>query len=152
MSDAQFRKAFGLIAFAMNRHLAQYMRRASRSLDTDLESVFVWATLAHLNTLTIARPGTTLDQIPETEAMLYQEIKPVRLADIAQVTGLPRETVRRKLTQLAARGKVERSEDGLWRYRPDGIDKAAYEMTREMAGNLLQTAAEVQRLLQLAQP
>ena len=56
----------------------------------------------------------------------------------------------RKLALLRDRGRVERTGDGRWRFRPQGIDEAAYAFTREMARNLLQTAAEVQRLLDQA--
>lgn len=149
MDDAEerFRRAFGLIAFAMNRHLAQHMRRLSRELETDLDAAFVWATLAHLNALNIARPGADPLDVRGVGDMSLSGMNPVRLTDVAQVTGLPRETVRRKLALLRERGRVERTADGRWCFRPEAIDEAAYEFTREMARNLLQTAAEVQRLL-----
>ena len=41
-------------------------------------------------------------------------------SSIAEVTGIPRETVRRKLEALARRGWVERDADGLWHIKPDG--------------------------------
>jgi hypothetical protein len=37
--------------------------------------------------------------------------------------------------------------DGSWRFRTDAIGSDAYEFTRDMVRNLLQTAVEVQRLL-----
>ena len=149
-TEERFRRAFGLIAFAMNRHLAQHMRRLSRELEADLDAAFVWATLAHLNALHIARPGAYPLDWSGAGDMLRPELNPVRLSDVAQVTGLPRETVRRKLALLRERGRAERTADGRWRFRPEGIDEAAYAFTREMARNLLQTAAEVQRLLDQA--
>jgi hypothetical protein len=149
-AEERFRRAFGLIAFAMNRHLAQHMRRLSRELESDLDAAFVWATLAHLNALKILRPGADRLDVSGSGDMLRSELNPVRLSDVAQVTGLPRETVRRKLALLRERGRAERTADGRWCFRPEGIDETAYAFTREMARNLLQTAAEVQRLLDRA--
>lgn len=146
-SEESFRRAFGLVAFAMNRHLAQHMRRVSRALDADLESVFVWATLAHLNAMNIALPGMDPLEAPTVGDAMLQALHPVRLTDVVQVTGLPRETVRRKLERLRDQGRVERLPDGSWRFRTDAIDADAYEFTRDMVRNLLQTAVEVQRLL-----
>lgn len=148
--EERFRRAFGLIAFAMNRHLAQHMRRLGRELESDLDATFVWATLAHMNSFRILRPGADPLELPGPGGIELADINPVRLTDVAQVTGLPRETVRRKLALLRDRGRVERTGDGRWRFRPQGIDEAAYAFTREMARNLLQTAAEVQRLLDQA--
>lgn len=148
--EERFRRAFGLIAFAMNRHLAQHMRRVSREMDVDLDAVFVWATLAHLNALSLLRPGADPLDMPAAGATLLAAITPVRLTDVAQVTGLPRETVRRKLALLRERGRAERTADGRWRFCPEAIDDAAYAFTREMARNLLQTADEVRRLLDQA--
>ncbi len=146
-SEESFRRAFGLVAFAMNRHLAQHMRRVSRALDADLESVFVWATLAHLNAMNIALPGMDPLEAPTIGDAMLQAQHPVRLTDVVQVTGLPRETVRRKLERLRDQGRVERLPDGSWRFRTDAIGADAYEFTRDMVRNLLQTAVEVQRLL-----
>ena len=145
--EESFRRAFGLVAFAMNRHLAQHMRRVSRALDADLESVFVWATLAHLNAMNIALPGMDPLEAPTIGDAMLQALHPVRLTDVVQVTGLPRETVRRKLERLRDQGRVERLPDGSWRFRTDAIGSDAYEFTRDMVRNLLQTAVEVQRLL-----
>lgn len=145
--DEAFRRAFGLIAFAMNRHLAQHMRRLGRELETDLDAAFVWATLAHLNALKLAAPRAGPLDLSGSGDLLRAELNPVRLTDVAQVTGLPRETVRRKLMLLRDRGRVERLADGRWRFRPEAIDEAVYGFTREMARNLMQTATEVRRLL-----
>ena len=146
-SEESFRRAFGLLAFAMSRHLAQHMRRVSRALDADLESVFVWATLAHMNAMNIALPGMDPLEAPTVGDAMLLALHPVRLTDVVQVTGLPRETVRRKLERLRDQGRVERLPDGSWRFRADAIGSDAYEFTRDMVRNLLQTAVEVQRLL-----
>ena len=139
-SEESFRRAFGLLAFAMNRHLAQHMRRVSRALDADLESVFVWATLAHLNAMNIALPGMDPLEAPTIGDAMLQALHPVRLTDVVQVTGLPRETVRRKLERLSAMGKVERNPDGRWVYRGTGVSDAEVEFTRKTVLKFLGTA------------
>lgn len=49
---------------------------------------------------------------------------------VAEITGIPRETVRRKLAAMAARGEVRRSEDGL--YHP-GPAASLNDFFRELA-------------------
>ena len=139
-SEESFRRAFGLLAFAMNRHLAQHMRRVSRALDADLESVFVWATLAHMNAMNIALPGMDPLEAPTVGDAMLLALHPVRLTDVVQVTGLPRETVRRKLERLREQGRVERLPDGSWRFRTDAIGSDAFR--RDAAPGVEQLLAD----------
>jgi DNA-binding IclR family transcriptional regulator len=80
------------------------------------------------------------------------EARPVRLADLVQVSGLPKETVRRKLQRLRERGKLERNEDGRWVVLRTGVDETTYEFTRESVKRLLQTARVIESILQHARP
>ncbi|MGA0599563.1 hypothetical protein ACO2Q3_02545 [Caulobacter sp. KR2-114] len=50
---------------------------------------------------------------------------------IAEITGIPRETVRRKLAALTARGEVRRSEDGLYHVGPAAsLDGFFHDLSR----------------------
>jgi hypothetical protein len=40
------------------------------------------------------------------------QLRPVRLRDLVQITGRPRETIRRKLERLEAQGRLLRQADG----------------------------------------
>lgn len=49
--DARFQRAFGLLAFTVNRHIIDHIRRINVDLGMDPEMALIWGTLAHLNIL-----------------------------------------------------------------------------------------------------
>jgi hypothetical protein len=94
--DQRFERAFGLLAFITNRHVFDHMRRIAINLKMDGETVLIWGTLAQLNVL----PTLSLDMDPmqgldERGMGNDLALEPIRLATLAEIAGLPRETVRR---------------------------------------------------------
>lgn len=150
--DERFQRAFGLLAFACNRFIMNHMRRISVELEMDLESALIWGTLAHMNVLpTIpmnANPMTVLDELGLKKD---PELIPLKLSELTLITGLPRETVRRKLEKLRQKGKVERTTDGRWVYVQQGIGEFERQFTRESILNMLATANSVYGLLDAVQ-
>lgn len=146
--DARFQRAFGLLAFSVNRHLVDHMRRISLELGMDLEMAQIWGTLAHMNVLPSlplgADPMTVLNEIGRKKSLA---IEPIRLSQLSQITGLPRETVRRKLERLSALGKVERNADGRWLYRDTGVSEAEVAFTRKTVLQFLGTAQTLLTIL-----
>ena len=145
--DEAFRRAFGLIAFAMNRHLAQHMRRLGRELETDLDAAFVWATLAHLNALKLAAPRAGPLDLSGTGDLLRGELNPLRLTDVAQVTGLPRETVRRKIVRLIELGWIHRRDNGHLFITEGALEEFGTMLSSRALVELLETADHARRLL-----
>jgi hypothetical protein len=145
--DARLRKNFALIAFAVNRHVLHHMYRITSELGLDFDTAFVLGTLAHLNIAPGLYPGAVPETVLRPDGMVASEPVPVRLAHLSAVTGLPRESVRRRLAQLQALGKVERTVHGLWITRERGVDESLYQFTRDTVRNLLRTADEVESLL-----
>ncbi|ENO81992.1 MULTISPECIES: helix-turn-helix domain-containing protein [unclassified Thauera] len=150
--DRRIDKAFTMVAFAANRHLVDHMRRMTTTLDMDLESAMLWGTLAHLNVAQAIRPGAPPTELLAPDGFLLGAHRPVRLTDLVQVTGLPKETVRRKLEKLRQRGKVRRTEDGLWDALREGIDERTHAFTRESVKRLLSTARIIEGMLQNSRP
>ena len=151
--DQRFERAFGLLAFIANRHVVDHMRRISVDLKMDTESVLIWGTLAQLNVL----PSVSLDMDPmqaldERGMGIDLVLEPIRLATLAEITGLPRETVRRKLERLRAVGKAERTADGSWIFRSEGIGEFEREFTRNTVLQLLKTAQSLLRILGKTNP
>lgn len=149
--DQRFEKTFSMVAFACNRHLVDHMRRIVNRLDIDLESAMLWGLVAHLGVAHAIRPGAEPSDLLASDGFLLGALRPVRLADLVQVSGLPKETVRRKLGKLLEKGKLGRTEDGGWMVLREGVDESTYEFTRETVKQLLQTARVVQGILQQAQ-
>ncbi len=148
--DKRFDKTFSMVAFACNRHLVDHMRRIVSLLDMDLESAMLWGLVAHLGVAHALRPGALPEELLSPEGFLLGEARPVRLADLVQVSGLPKETVRRKLGKLHEKGKLIRTEDGLWQVSRAGVDEHVHEFTRETVKRMLQTARVMQGILQHA--
>lgn len=148
--DQRFQRAFGLLAFSVNRHIVDHMRRISVELSMDPESAQIWGSLAHLNVLPNLPLGTDpmvlLDELGHKKDV---KLQPIRLSELAQVTGLPRETVRRKLENLRKQGKVSRTEDGKWVYLSAGITEAEREFTRNTVRQFLMTAQTLLSILDM---
>lgn len=145
--DERIDRAFGMLAFTVNRHLIQHMRRIALDLDMDFESAYVYGVLAHMNAAPILVPGAKPGQLLDAAGRGMRQPVPVRLADVVQVSGLPRETVRRKLEQLQRRGRVERTQDGLWQYAATGVDDRLVDWTKESIVRFLDTADELRAIL-----
>lgn len=108
-------RAFGIAAFTMNRFIVDQVIRAARHFDNDTEAMILFGTVAHLNAAHLMPPGASPTsvlgpdgRVPESQSKL----RPVRLRDLAQITGRPRETIRRKLERLESQGRLLRGVDG----------------------------------------
>lgn len=140
-------RAWALVAFAVNRHLIEHMRRIAKELNMDFESAHIYGTLAHMNVAPLLPPGIRPSEVLEENGRGTIQGIPVRLTDLAQVTGLPRETVRRKLEALQEKGKVMRTADGLWCYDKTGVNEDTIEFTKKTIVRFLRTADEMRATL-----
>ena len=147
--DHQFTSAFTLIAFTVNRHLIRHMHRLQTELEMDLQTTYVWGVLAHLNVSGVVHPFEATETLLDERGRLKADIASVSALSLAQVSGLPRETVRRKLEQLEALGKAERDEFKRWKVTKSGIDEKAVEFTKQTVIELLRTADMVNKLLDI---
>lgn len=147
--DVRYERSFGLLAFVANRFMLNHMRRICVELELDLETTLIWGTLAQMNVLADipinANPMTVLNELGHKNDA---RITPLRLSDLTQITGLPRETVRRKLERLAELGKVRRRDDGRWEFVLEAIGELERRFTRESILNLLATANTLYHLLE----
>jgi hypothetical protein len=138
----EYWRAFSVLAFSMNRFIVDHVIRAARQFDNDMETLVLFGMLSHLNVIHLLLPGSspsaTLDErgrVPDPQPRL----RPVRIRDLVQITGRPRETIRRKLELLAAAGRVQRVEGG-WVLSVDNIDTAMQELTMQSARRFLEVA------------
>lgn len=147
--DARFQRAFGLLAFTVNRHIIDHIRRINVDLGMDPEMALIWGTLAHLNILPSLPLGCDpMAFLNELGMKRDAQLKPIKLSELAQVTGLPRETVRRKLGVLLEQKKVERMPDGRWIYVSEAIGEDEREFTRVTTLRLLRTAQALVDILE----
>lgn len=146
--DEKFQRSFGLLAFVANRFILNHMRRISIELDIDLETALIWGTLAHMNRLPyLEMNANPMQALNEIGMKISDEIEPLRLSDLVQILGLPRETVRRKLENLQKMRKVQRLEDGRWIHLSHTVGDIERQFTRESVINFLQTAESLRTIL-----
>lgn len=146
--NTKFESSFGSVAFTANRHLVEHMVRARRELDIDYDTLVIWAILAHLNVAHMLAPGHIPLSIETDNAMqdLKTGLRPLRLRDLEQIAGLPRETIRRKLNKLQVRGYILQTCDG-WIIDRNAIDPKMREFTRITVLRLLDAAKTIHTLL-----
>lgn len=144
-----FNKSFSLAAFIVNRHLVDHFMRASRQLGVDYESLIIWAVLAHQNCAHLMPPGSLPAAILNEAGRLREDhpgLRPLRLRDLSQITGIPRETVRRKLRLLHAAGRVDETDAGWFVSAAHADELRAF--TEESARRFLVAAADLLRTLE----
>ena len=149
-ADKAFDGAFSIVAFVMNRFIVDHMLRTGRRLTgDDFEALVIWGVLAHQNVAHLMPPGSLPTAILTEKGRLadgIQGLRPLRLRDIAQITGIPRETARRKLERLAADRFVQRRPDG-WVVSAERVETDLREFTRESVFRLLAVADEIMAAL-----
>jgi hypothetical protein len=114
-TPAAYGRAFSLIAFTMNRFVVDQIIRAARHFDNDIEAMILFATVAHLNVAHLMLPGSGPKDVLGADGVLpdaQPRLRAVRLRDLEQIAGRPRETIRRKLSILEKRGRLFRRDDG----------------------------------------
>ena len=149
--DKAFDSAFSILDFITNRFIVDHLLRSVRQLGGhDFELLVIWGVLAHQNAAHLMPPGSLPTAILNDRGRSTDtpvRLRPQRLCDIAQITGLPRETTRRKLEQLAANRRVERTPDG-WIVSAARVEAERRDFTRESVLRLLATADEIMAALQ----
>lgn len=144
--DKAFDGAFSVVAFVLNRYIIDHMLRTGRRLTgDDFEALVIWGVLAHQNVAHLMPPGSLPTAILTEKGRLVGGIdglRPIRLRDIAQITGIPRETVRRKLGRLEANRYVQRTPDG-WVVSAERVEPELREFTRESVYRMLAVADEI---------
>jgi hypothetical protein len=150
--DAAFDRAFVLITYAMNRYLVDHMLRVARQLtEGDYEAMVIWAVLAHQNVAHLLPPGAFASEVLDERGRLpvTSGLRPLRLRDIVQITGIPKETARRKLERLAAERWIARSDEG-WVLSRERTEPDLRDFSRESVRRFLAVADEMMRALRAA--
>jgi hypothetical protein len=145
--DTAFDRNFALAGFILNRFLVHHLLRMARQTNGDFESLVIWSALALQNTAVLLGPGAkplTPLQPDGTFPDALLRANGLRSSDLAQITGIPRETVRRKLERLSTSGRVKRLANGRWHVVSASMDQEMREFMRETARNFCETAQLLQ--------
>lgn len=148
--EAAFDGAFGIVAYATNRFLIDHMLRVGRILtQNDFEAMVIWGVLAHQGVAHLMPPGVLPSAILSERGRAVtdeSQIKPLRLRDISDITGIARETTRRKLNLLAEKHFVRKVPQG-WVISAERVEPELRDFTRESVMRLLAVADEIMTAL-----
>ncbi len=143
--------------YACIHFFVEQLVEISRVLEADLETVVVLALVGQMELQARIRSSVGLEGETPPNAMVGRPPR-TNASCIAEVSGIPRETVRRKLERLARRGWVERHPSGSWRIKMDGpdsvptrrefhdVDRRAMERLSRFLGQMHALAVETQTL------
>lgn len=125
------------------------MRELYQEFDGDMVQLIVLGEIATRNVSQFFRdnPGGMHEKILDDESQRLKLIRPCNVLSISEVTGIPRETVRRKVDQLIASGWLYRDERKRLMLRP-GVGERHAASTTKRVKDILELAAQLQALLQ----
>lgn len=101
-NDSDSVKLSGL-SFAINDHYLNHLRRIYSQFDGDLEACIVLGEIAHHNAKAVF---SDMDEKVYERDTIRKSLKPCNAHSISLSSGIPRETVRRKVKKLEAAGWV----------------------------------------------
>lgn len=134
------------ISLALSEFTVPLLSRIYHAFQGDVVAAIVLGEIAHRNVEAWLVRYENPEEILQDPARRETLMRPCNALSIAQSSGLPRETVRRKIVMLMDRGYIYRSEDGfLFLTRTVGNDFE--DMTAGIVEALLATAQRLQSLL-----
>lgn len=119
---ARIRSNYPAFQYRFVEFIADHLSDCSRAFGGDLQQMVVLAVIGQMELH--ARARAAAGGAPANAAIAAS-----RLSD---ATGIPRETVRRKLKILEERGWIFRDSEGAWRLRIDGATAPAHEDLRDL--------------------
>jgi hypothetical protein len=142
------------LAFVANDFLVSQLLRVLRAFDGDVLSAIVLGEIAHHNVhrFFCDHESTSAESVereladPKRRERLS---RPCNALSISRATGLPRETVRRRILQLVAQGWVMRRAHGHL-YAADAVVERFAHFHLETAKSLVETAKRVTDALAIA--
>ena len=136
---AAFRQNHRDYRYRFVEFFVEHLADVSKTFRGDLQQVMVLAIIGQVRLLALAEAaaaGHDPDRIPRKKL----SISASRLAD---VTGIPRETIRRKLVLLERRGWIVRSEVSGWRLAVDGDEVPARSALSDLDERTIERVARL---------
>lgn len=139
------------IALHMSHFLLDYLREIYKAFDGDLALVIVLGEIAHHNmavhfTRKDGLPAATVRKL-ESDAATQDRMPSCNAYSLAQATGLPRETIRRKMARLKELGWIEQIGRREVRITPKVGQHFLPDFNVRLLANLLNAADRVRGLL-----
>lgn len=105
-----------VLAVVLSRPIIGHLQHlAQRVTDGDFETLVIWGELAHRSLAHLLPDPTSPQQLLAGLSRLTGDpgqARPIHLCTLADASGIPRETVRRKLERLGSRGHARKVQGG----------------------------------------
>ena len=154
--QASARRVLKSVALLLARHEIRSLRRWFDDFDRDILLPILLGEIALHNIGALQngvarRAGTRVGKAhpvnAELPAALINELKPCNAYSIAAATGLPRETVRRKIVRLIELGWIHRRDNGHLFITEGALEEFGTMLSSRALAELLETADHARRLL-----
>lgn len=150
IDPAQFDRHYPQLTYEAGLFMVAYLRRLHAQFDGDLATAIVLGEIAHHNVRGFMREvlpasGKAAAEAATDEA-IAASIRRCNTLSVAEASGIPRETVRRKVARLVEMGLVTRdAKGGLAVTRKVG--RHFRDFDREMIAGLLELSGRLQAIL-----
>ena len=155
-----FADKYFLMHYSFIQFFIDHLLEVSHAFEADLQSVVVLAIVGQMEIE--ARIGPRLDgsDLDPSDAAIGRPPR-TAISSIAEISGIPRETVRRKVEALAQHGWIARDLNGFWHITlggPDGapirrelieIDRRQMERVCQFLGQMHALAVDAQTRLEI---
>lgn len=151
------RRVLKSVALLLARHEIRSLRRWFDDFDRDILLPILLGEIALHNIGVLQngvarRVGTRVGKAHPVSAelpeALINELKPCNAYSIAAATGLPRETVRRKIVRLVDMGWIVRNDNGHLYITETALEQFGALLSSRALGELLETADRLRTLLE----
>lgn len=141
------------VAIIMNHFFLRYLNLLYREFEGDLVLPIVLGEIAHHNILRFYSQKGDCIEVNEQE-MNYPErmkqLEPTNAFSISQATGVPRETVRRKIDKLQQKGWIVKNERGEVCISETVSEHFTQDFNKKILAELLNASECIRKLLKPA--
>ena len=134
------------ISVALSEFTVPLLSRIYHAFEGDMVAAIVLGEIGHRNVEAWLAKHENSEQLLQDPARREKLMRPCNALSIAEVCGLPRETVRRKVVMLMERGYIYRSDEG-YLYLTRTVGDGFADMTARLVEELLTTARRLESLL-----
>jgi hypothetical protein len=146
----KYEKHKSAVAIIMGHFFLRYLNPLYREFDGDLVLPMVLGEIAHHNILRFySRKGDIIEihEHAATYLELMEDLEPTNAFSISQATGIPRETVRRKIDKLGKKGWVVKNDQGEVFMSETVSEHFMKDLNKKVLSELLETSKCIRKLL-----
>ncbi len=138
------------ITILLGQYHLRYLRRLAEAFDGDLELALILGEVANRNvSFALSETGVSCNDVDQQilRARENETLLPCSAMSVSLATGLPRETVRRKLNKLVTQGFLVKLRDRTFVTTTKPLEYFSEILTKVQLEDLLHTSRNISRVL-----